>query len=98
MELIAESLFSDPRVKQARALALEALAEHAGRLTGVKPTDPQRREQYRLLVEQFSRLRGGALYFPFLGSGLGNGALVELYDGSVKYDFISGIGVHYLGH
>ena len=35
---------------------------------------------------------------PYLGSGLGNGALVELADGSVKYDLIAGIGVHFLGH
>src|SRR6266550_3010920 len=46
----------------------------------------------------FSESRGGALYYPYLGSGIGNGALVELADGSVKYDMISGIGVHYFGH
>ena len=34
----------------------------------------------------------------YRGSGLGRGALVELADGSAKYDMISGIGVHYLGH
>ncbi|MEQ1843399.1 MAG: aminotransferase class III-fold pyridoxal phosphate-dependent enzyme, partial [Verrucomicrobiales bacterium] len=39
-----------------------------------------------------------SLFFPYLGSGIGNGALVELADGSVKYDFISGIGVHHFGH
>src|SRR5436190_703501 len=32
------------------------------------------------------------------GSGFGSGCLVELADGSVKYDMISGIGVHGLGH
>ena len=41
---------------------------------------------------------GGPLSLPYLGSGIGNGALVELADGSVKYDFISGIGVHFFGH
>ena len=38
------------------------------------------------------------MYYPYLGSGIGRGALVELADGSVKYDFITGIGVHYMGH
>jgi acetylornithine aminotransferase len=33
-----------------------------------------------------------------LSSGLGNGPLVELADGSVKFDFITGIGVHGMGH
>jgi len=98
MELIAESFLNDPRLKQSRSLVQQAVAEHSSRLTGAKPPDPQRQAQYKELIEQFTRLRGGALYFPFLGSGMGNGSLVELADGSVKYDFISGIGVHYLGH
>jgi acetylornithine aminotransferase len=42
--------------------------------------------------------RGGALFYNYLGSGIGNGPFVELADGSVKYDFITGIGVHYMGH
>jgi 4-aminobutyrate aminotransferase-like enzyme len=98
MDLIADALAADPRVKQARTLLLQAVADHSSRLNGIKPPDPQRQVAYKELIEQFSTLRGGGLYFPFLGSGIGNGALVELYDGSVKYDFISGIGVHYLGH
>jgi 4-aminobutyrate aminotransferase-like enzyme len=43
-------------------------------------------------------LRGGPLFFPYLGSGWGHGPLVELMDGSVKYDMISGIGPHFWGH
>src|SRR5438477_30555 len=43
-------------------------------------------------------VRGGAIFYPYLGSGLGNGALVELADGSVKFDMISGIGVQHWGH
>jgi acetylornithine aminotransferase len=33
-----------------------------------------------------------------MGSGMGHGPLVELADGSVKFDLISGIGVHHFGH
>ena len=50
------------------------------------------------MLQKFGDIRGGTLYFPYLGSGIGRGPLVELADGSVKYDMISGIGVHYLGH
>ena len=46
----------------------------------------------------FQQFRGAKLFFPYLGSGIGKGSLVELADGSVKYDFISGIGVHHWGH
>ncbi len=37
-------------------------------------------------------------FFPYLGSGIGNGPFVELADGSVKLDLITGIGVHGFGH
>ncbi len=96
--LIADQLAGDPRVRQARELLAAARREHQQKLTGIKPSDPALTVSYAKLIEEFSRARGGGLYFPYLGSGLGNGALVELADGSVKYDFISGIGVHFLGH
>ena len=96
--LLAELLAADPRIAQAKALILAALAQHQQSLTGVRPADPKRKASYDDLIAQFSTARGGALYFPYLGSGIGRGPLVELADGSVKYDFITGIGVHYFGH
>ncbi len=96
--LMSERLASDPRVQRARALLAEAVAEHRATLTQVRSPDPARLAGYGQLLEQFGKLRGGSLYYPYLGSGGGRGALVELGDGSVKYDLISGIGVHHLGH
>lgn len=55
-------------------------------------------QTYQETLEAFNILRGGKLYFPFLGSGWGHGPLVELLDGSVKYDMITGIGPHFWGH
>ena len=97
-DLIADQFNADPRLAQAKKLILEALAEHQGKLTGVKPPDAARQVQYDELLAQFGDVRGGGLYYRYLGSGIGNGSLVELADGSVKYDFITGIGVHYFGH
>jgi acetylornithine aminotransferase len=77
---------------------LSALAEQQRKLTGVRPADPERKMSYAEAIKRFGELRGGTLYYPYLGSGIGRGPLVELADGSVKYDMISGIGVHYLGH
>ncbi len=56
------------------------------------------REEYLTALEEFNRLRGRELYYPFLGSGLGSGPYVELADGSVKLDMITGIGVQFFGH
>jgi 4-aminobutyrate aminotransferase-like enzyme len=97
-ELEAGGLRADPRVTEAKRLLRDALRDHQARLTGIRPPDPARKQDYEETLKRFSGLRGASLYYPYLGSGMGRGALVELADGSVKYDFISGIGVHYLGH
>ncbi len=96
--LRADAFISDPRVVEARRLVLEALADHQKETTRVRPADPALRVSYEELIQQFGEMRGGPLFFPYLGSGFGNHALVELADGSVKYDFITGIGVHAFGH
>lgn len=96
--LVAETLANDPRIAQAKKILQDAVAERGKELTGVRAADPERAATSKQMIEQFNAIRAGALYFPYLGSGIGRGALVELADGSVKYDMISGIGVHYLGH
>jgi len=95
---VSDELASDPRAAKAKKALLEVLAEYQQRITTVRPPDPDLRVSYDALLKEFSELRGGSLFFPYLGSGLGKGVLVELADGSVKYDFISGIGVHHWGH
>lgn len=96
--LAADALLADPRIAVARKMFLEALRDHQRMLTDIRPADPARKADYDQTIQSFSALRGGDLYYPYLGSGIGHGALVELADGSVKYDMISGIGVHYFGH
>lgn len=97
-ELAAEALAQDPRIAEAKQLLRDALATHQAALTGVRPPDPSRKQSYAETLARFAADRGASLYYPYLGSGIGRGPLVELADGSVKYDFITGIGVHYLGH
>jgi acetylornithine aminotransferase len=95
---VADSLLADPRVAQARKLLQEALADHQRGLSGPRPPIDDLKQAYAQSLQQLAELRGGPLYYPYLASGIGRGPLVELADGSVKYDMISGIGVHYLGH
>lgn len=83
---------------EARQLLRAALVDAQETLTGVRPADPDRQTSYAERLEHFGQIRGGKLFFPYLSSGSGRGALVELVDGSVKYDFIIGIGVHLWGH
>lgn len=97
-KLLGEQLKQDKRVRKAKALLKTALADYQKGFKGVRPADSKRKDGYRKMLEQCSSLRGGKLYYPYLSTGLGKGPLVELGDGSVKYDFITGIGVHYFGH
>jgi acetylornithine/N-succinyldiaminopimelate aminotransferase len=95
---VADGFFNDPRLEKAKKLIHEALSEHSSKLTAVRAPDPELKESYQGLLKKMADYRGGALFYNYLGSGIGNGPFVELADGSVKYDFITGIGVHYMGH
>lgn len=72
---------------------------HAAKITGPRPpSSAAARACYEELMAHAAENRGRALLYPYLGSNLGHGALVELADGSVKWDMICGIGVHFFGH
>lgn len=97
-KLLADALVQDRRVLQGKQMILEALADHQAQLDGPRPADSTLKVDYDGAIERFGQMRGGKLIYPYLGSGFGKGSLVELADGSVKYDFITGIGVHAWGH
>ena len=94
----ADALRADPRIAAAKQLIAEAVAEHAAPLTDVRPAQPALIESYRAMLQRLGVARGGTPFWPYLSAGLGNGPYVELADGSVKLDFIGGIGVHGCGH
>jgi len=72
---------------------------HSAQITDVcGPKSPALKVEFDALMDAASKVRGRGLLYPYIASGLGNGPLVELVDGSVKYDMIAGIGVHFFGH
>lgn len=96
--LIADRLRADPRVTQAAELLQAALRDAQSEIDGPKAANQSLKSNYESLLERLASARGGATYFPYVASGIGHGPWVELADGSVKLDFITGIGVHGLGH
>ena len=84
--LQADKLRSDPRIEEAKKLLLAAVAEHSEGLDSVRPPDPKLTVDYEKLLAEFGSIRGNNIFFPYLGSGIGNGPFVELADGSVKLD------------
>ena len=97
-QTLAQSLKNDSRLTTAKQQILDTLREYQDQITGIRPADPERKQSYDAAIARFQEQRGGALIFPYLGSGFGKGPLVELEDGSIKYDFICGIGVYQFGH
>lgn len=97
-KLQATSLWEDPRLAAAKQLLIDSVAERQRQITGIRPANPVLKQNYQDMLTHYAENRGVPLWFPFIGSGIGNGAFVELLDGSIKYDFITGIGVHFFGH
>jgi acetylornithine/succinyldiaminopimelate/putrescine aminotransferase len=95
---IAAGLASDPRIAQAKRLLLDTITDHQRNITGIRPPEAGSKQYYDELLAEFGEVRGAPLFYPYVGSGIGRGPFVELADGSIKYDFISGIGVHHWGH
>ncbi len=96
--LHSELLKSDPRVRTGKGIVARRVARAFQRITEVRGPRPELQKSYAEMLSRLAVARGGAPYFPYITSGLGNGPFVELADGSVKLDFIVGIGVHGLGH
>ncbi len=95
---VGESLRLSDVVNESVQRIADEVAAHAARITDVRDPDPAMKASYEAMMARASDVRGRALLYPYIGSGVGNGALVELADGSVKWDMICGIGVHFFGH
>jgi acetylornithine/N-succinyldiaminopimelate aminotransferase len=78
--LQASTIENDPRITTAKQLLLEVIAEKQSHITEIKPKNSKLNQSYQEVLDHFTEYRGHSLWFPYLGSGLGNGALVELLD------------------
>src|SRR6185295_132807 len=96
----ASTLRSSPAFTAAKDSLLKSITEASSRVNGIKagPADSEARQMYLQTIQEFVKDRGRDLFFPFLASGLGSGMYVELVDGSVKVDMITGIGINFFGH
>ena len=95
---VGAQLHNSPAVRAAIKTIVDEQQRLAAQLTDVRPPNPGLKASYEELMARAAAARGRPLLYPYLGSGLGHGPLVELSDGSVKWDMITGIGVHFFGH
>ena len=92
--LISKHFFNDAEIKAAFDIILQRLSIYKKKLNHIEAPKKKETAEFAKLINIIDQYRG-PLYFPFLSAGLGNGPYVECADGSVKLDFISGIGVHW---
>ena len=78
-------------IREAAQALIHAIQEEAA----ARSLTPQ---AYARTLKRVESLRGRPLLHPSLCSGAGRGARVWLADGTMKLDFVSGIGVHPFGH
>jgi len=95
---LGEALRRDPRVAQAKRLLREAVAEHGASLHTVRRANPAMVPSFEAMLTEYAALRGAPAFWPYVSAGIGNGPYIQLADGSVKLDFIGGIGVYGCGH
>ena len=91
-------LASSPVVDDAIKGIIADLRKRQSTVTGARPAVEGERESLDSWLKRSAEAKGRAALYPYVSSGFGNGPLVELVDGSVKWDMINGIGVHMFGH
>lgn len=95
---VGRQLAASPAVRTAVDAIVSEVRAKSAMITDVRGPVPELAKSYEELMARASAVRGRGLLYPYISSGAGNGALVELLDGSVKWDMICGIGVHFFGH
>lgn len=98
MPTVYESLVSSKAYLAAKQQLLDVLRKELAVIAAPKPPSENLKAQYEKAVKEVGDIRGRELFFKYIGSGAGSGPFVELADGSVKYDLITGIGVNFFGH
>lgn len=95
---LADQLRASPAVRQAIDTIVREVEARQTELTDIRPPNPELKTTLEDFVRRCEASRGRAPMLPYVGSGFGAGALVELIDGSVKYDMTCGIGPNFFGH
>ncbi len=97
-QTIGQQIQSCPQIRASIDTVIEQMRSRCDQITDVRGAIEGLSESYEAAMQRAGEVRGRGLLYPYIGSGAGNGALVELGDGSVKWDMICGIGVQFFGH
>jgi len=91
-------LLNDQSIHDAFDLIVEQVGRYSELITDVRPPTSDLKVTFQQMLDDAAKVKGRPLLYPSISSGVGNGALVEMADGSIKWDMLTGIGVHFMGH
>jgi 4-aminobutyrate aminotransferase-like enzyme len=91
-------LLNDQAIHDSFNTIVDQVGQYSAQITDVRPPNPDLASSFNDMLQEAGRIKGRPLLYPSISSGVGNGALVEMADGSVKWDMLTGIGVHFMGH
>ena len=97
-ELFGKQIQKSSKIENLIDQLVDEVTAIGSQIMGIKEPDAKQVEHAKKAFDEIAKYRGRPLFFPFLGSGAGNGAYVEVEDGSVKLDLVNGIGIHLFGH
>jgi 4-aminobutyrate aminotransferase-like enzyme len=95
---VGADLHDNAAIQTAIDTIVAEVAAASARIDRVRPPLDGLSEDYEAFLKKIIALRGRPLFYPYVGSGAANRILVELEDGSVKFDMVGGIGYTPLGH
>src|SRR4051812_38358180 len=75
---VGQQLHHAPGVRAAIGILLSELRAKSETITDIRPARPDLKQSYDELIARATATRGRGLLYPYIGSGIGNGALVEL--------------------
>ncbi|MGE0634779.1 MAG: aminotransferase class III-fold pyridoxal phosphate-dependent enzyme, partial [Pseudobdellovibrionaceae bacterium] len=96
--LIGDKIRNSQNIDKLMDQLMSEWMESTSSIKGIRPPQVEAIESGKAWVDKVGQKRGRPLYYPYVGTGAGRGAYVELEDGSVKMDLINGIGIHLMGH
>ncbi len=98
MELVGKQIQRNSKIEALIEQLVDEVTNISKNLSGVTEAKGEFVDSAKKAFDEIAKYRGRPLFYPFLSTGAGRGAYVEVEDGSVKLDLINGIGIHLFGH
>lgn len=96
--LVYQQILENPDYQSSKRKLMEVLSRELQKIQHAEPAKVDLEKSYEAEITTVNQKRGRELFFKWISSGAGNGPFVELRNGSIKYDLITGIGVNFFGH